>query len=74
MADNKEFIDAIKEASEIAFGYQLRRLFVTLLGINTIAKPGAIWNSTWSVLCDGILYQKRKDLNCPGIVHYNLFN
>jgi len=74
LADDKEFIDAIKEASEIASGYQLRRLFVTLLGMNTISKPNVVWNSTWSVLCEVILYQKRKNLNCPGILYYYLFN
>jgi len=30
LANDKEYIDAIKEASEFASGYQLRRLFVTL--------------------------------------------
>jgi len=74
LTDDKEFIDAIKEASEIASGYQLRRLFVTLLGTNTMSKPDVVWNSTWSVLCDGILYQKRKDLNCPDILYCYLFN
>ena len=74
LADDKEFIDAIKEASEIAFRYQLRRLFVTLLGTNTMLKLDVVWNSTWSVLCDEILYQKRKDLNCPGILYSYLFS
>jgi len=42
LADDKEFIDTIKEASEIAPGYQLRRLFVTLLAMNTILKPDVV--------------------------------
>jgi len=74
LTDDKEFIDAIKEASEIAYEYQLRRLFVTLLGMSTMSKPDVVWNSTWNVLCDGILYQKRKDLNYPGILYCYLFN
>ena len=45
LADDKEYIDAIKEASEFASGYQLRRLFVTLLSMNTISKPDIVWNS-----------------------------
>jgi len=45
LADDKKIIDAIKEVSEIAFGYQLKRLFVTLLGMNTISKPNVVWNS-----------------------------
>jgi len=69
LAHDKEYIDAIKEASEFASGYQLRRLFVTLLAMNTISKPDVVWNSTWSVLCDEILYQKGKELNLPGIVY-----
>jgi len=32
--DDKEYIDAIKKASEFSSTYQLRRLFVTLLAIH----------------------------------------
>jgi len=46
LADDKEYIDAIKEASEFASGYELRRLFVTLLSMNTISNPNVAWNST----------------------------
>jgi len=42
LAYYKEFVDAINEASEIASEYQLRRLFVTLLGMNTISKPDVV--------------------------------
>ena len=73
LADDKEYIDAIKEASEFASSYQLRRLFVTLLLMNRISKPDVVWSSTWSVLCDGILYQKRKEMNLPGIVYCHFF-
>jgi len=38
LTNDKEFIDVIKETSEIASRYQIRRLFVTLLGMNTISK------------------------------------
>jgi len=44
---------------------QLRRLFVALLIINTMSKPNVVWDATWTLLADGILYQKRKDLNIP---------
>jgi len=71
LADDKEYIDAIKEASEFASAYQLRRLFVTLLSMNTISKPDVVWNSTWRLLCNGILYQKRKEMNLSAIVYCN---
>jgi len=66
LADDKEFIDAIKEASHLASGNQLRRLFVALLIMNTMSKPNVVWDATWTLLVDGILYQKRKDLNILG--------
>ena len=66
MVDDKELIDAIKEASHLAFGNQLIRLFVSLLIMNTMSKPKVVWDANWNLLADGILYQKRKDLNIPG--------
>lgn len=46
LADDKEFIDVIIEANELASGHQLRRLFVTLLLMNTMTTPYRVWNST----------------------------
>ena len=66
MVDDKEFIDAIKEASHITYGNQLRRLFVSFLIMNTMSKQKVVWDATWNLLADGILYQKIKDLNLPG--------
>ena len=66
LADDIEFIDAIKEASHLASGNQLRRLFVSLLILNTISKPKVVWDATWNILADGIVYQKMKHLNIPG--------
>ena len=65
LADDKEFIDAIKEASHLASGNQLRRLFFYLLIMNTMSKPKVVWDATWNLIADGILYQKRKHLNIP---------
>lgn len=70
--DDREFIDAITEASEIASRNQLRRLFVTLLVMNTMSKPFSVWNSTWRLLSDGILYERRKVLNLPGNNYLNI--
>jgi len=60
LRDDKEFIDAIKEASELVFGHELRRLFVSLLFMNTMSKPDVVWNASWKLLSDGILYHKMK--------------
>ena len=67
LAEDKEFIDAIIEASTLASGTQLRRLFVTLLLMNTMSRPEEVWNKTWKLLSDDIVYKKRKEFNLPGI-------
>lgn len=36
LGDDKEFNDAIKEESELAYGNELRTLFVTLLIMNNV--------------------------------------
>lgn len=68
LADDKEFIDAVIEASDLASGKQLRKLFVTLLVMNTMTDPTKVWKSTWKLLCDGILYERRRNLQVPGIL------
>ena len=38
LRDDKEFIDSIIESNNLASGIQLRRLFVTLLLMNTMSR------------------------------------
>lgn len=64
--DDREFIHAIIDASEVGTRNQLRRLFVTLLVMNSMTNPFVVWESTWKYLSDGILYERRKSLNYPG--------
>lgn len=66
LADDKEYIDGIIEASKTYSGNEIRKLFVRLLIMSTMTKPDVVWNSTWNLLADGILYQRRKVLNIPG--------
>ncbi|XP_004501122.1 uncharacterized protein, partial [Cicer arietinum] len=67
LQDDNEFVYAITEASQLASGHQLRRLFVILLFMNSMTNPFVVWEATWKLLCDGILYEKRKMLNNPGL-------
>ncbi|XP_057430864.1 uncharacterized protein LOC130723720 [Lotus japonicus] len=66
LADDKEFIDAIKESSKLGSGHQLRRLFATLLFMCTMSIPDLVWNVTWRLLADGILHERRRRLQIPG--------
>nr|KAJ0202598.1 hypothetical protein LSAT_V11C500253590 [Lactuca sativa] len=65
--DDKEYIDAIKEASHSGSGFYLRFLFATLLMCNSMSKPEVVWENTWEYLSDGILYNQRQKLKSPGI-------
>jgi hypothetical protein len=67
LKDDKEFIAGIKEVSNLASGFQMRLLFVRLLIMDTMTKPDVVWNATWRLLADGIIYHRRKTLNIPGI-------
>ncbi|XP_074282420.1 uncharacterized protein LOC141606935 [Silene latifolia] len=62
LGDDKEYIDAIKEASEWGSGYYLRNLFATLLLANSLVKPELVWEETWPLLSDDILYRRRREL------------
>ncbi|XP_074289497.1 uncharacterized protein LOC141614650 [Silene latifolia] len=62
LGDDKEYIDAIEEASRWGSGSYLRNLFVTLLLSAAIAMPSKVWEKTWKHLSDDILYQQRNAL------------
>ncbi|XP_068504571.1 uncharacterized protein [Phaseolus vulgaris] len=75
LADDKKFIDAIIESNDLASGNQLRRLFLTLLLMNIMSRLDEVWNKTWKLLSDDILYQKRKEFVLPEMseMHCSLF-
>ena len=64
--DDKEFIEAINEASNWASASYLRKLFVTMLLSNTLASPEVVWNTTWHLLCEDIIYQCQSRLQLHG--------
>ncbi|XP_022007740.1 uncharacterized protein LOC110907007 [Helianthus annuus] len=58
--DDKEYVNAVKEASTWSTEDFLRTFFVMLLLSNSISRPGVFWSETKSLLCEDILYQQRK--------------
>ena len=57
--DDKEWDDAIKQASNWALGKQLRELFATLLLFCEVTDPYALWMANWELLSDDIQYRQK---------------
>jgi hypothetical protein len=66
LKDDEEFKDGLREAFTTATGGQMRHMFVRLLNMNTMNNPYDVWISSWKLLCDGILYNRRRELDLPG--------
>jgi hypothetical protein len=70
LKDDQEFKDALTESYRTASGYQMRCIFVRMLNMNTMSNPYDVWKSSWKLLADGILYNRRRALKLPGIKIY----
>ncbi|XP_076893885.1 uncharacterized protein LOC143546014 [Bidens hawaiensis] len=65
--DDSEYIEAIKEVSHSGTGFYIRSLFVTMLTSHSLSRPDVVWNNTWELLSNGILYNQRRMLNSPDL-------
>ncbi|KAI9084922.1 hypothetical protein K1719_033095 [Acacia pycnantha] len=50
--DDKEYIDAIKEASSWASGNYLRHLFTSMLLSHCLSQPAIVWEQTKEFICE----------------------
>ncbi|XP_022030654.1 uncharacterized protein LOC110931576 [Helianthus annuus] len=66
--DDNEYIECIKESSFTGNGHYLRSLFGTLLLSNTLSRPEVVWEKTWELMSEDILYNMRKDTGMSGFV------
>ncbi|XP_022019542.1 ATP-dependent DNA helicase pif1-like [Helianthus annuus] len=66
--DDNEYIECIKESSFTGNGHYLRSLFGTLLLSNTLSRPEVVWEKTWELMSEDILYNMRKDTDMSGFV------
>ncbi|XP_074313469.1 uncharacterized protein LOC141648643 [Silene latifolia] len=62
---DKEWHDAIQEASRWATAAQLRQLFVTMLLFCEVSDPLELWNGNWKHLSDDVLHRQRTILRYP---------
>ena len=60
LQDDKEFVEAIKEAKDWGTTNYLRKLFVLMLLTGAITKPEELWNQTWNWLAEDIAYHYKK--------------
>ncbi|XP_057440582.1 uncharacterized protein LOC130732585 [Lotus japonicus] len=63
LKDDGEYINSILDVRIISSGFYCRGLFVSFLLANSMSNPLKVWNETWHVLVDGILYDLRKKHN-----------
>ncbi|KAL1321121.1 hypothetical protein AAHE18_14G105700 [Arachis hypogaea] len=73
--DDREYIETIKEASCWGLGDYLRKLFTVMLMSNSVSRPEHVWEETWKLLSDDILYNERKlskNLGSPLILKIQL--
>ncbi|XP_019198166.1 PREDICTED: uncharacterized protein LOC109191991 [Ipomoea nil] len=76
ISDEKEYIDAIVEASQWSTASTLRRLFVILLTSSSLSHPEKVWDVVWPHLCDDAEYNQRRvsaipDLRLPDVEKQN---
>ena len=60
LQDDREFVEAIKEAKDWGTTNYLRKLFVLMLLSGAITKPAELWNQTWNWLAEDIAYHYKK--------------
>lgn len=66
--DDKEWHEAIQEASHWAMPYQLRELFVTMLLFCEVTDVASLWEHNYEQLSEDILRKKRKLFQHPGLL------
>jgi len=72
LSDDREYIDAITEASMWGSGTFLRRMFAILMLSSKLSRPEVVWNTTSPNLVDDILHIQRRLLGAQG-KHYHIF-
>uniref|UniRef100_A0A0R0LIE8 ATP-dependent DNA helicase n=1 Tax=Glycine max TaxID=3847 RepID=A0A0R0LIE8_SOYBN len=60
LQDDREFVEAIKEAKDWGTTNYLRKLFVLMLLSGVITKPEELWSQTWNWLAEDIAYHYKK--------------
>ncbi|KAI9092285.1 hypothetical protein K1719_027785 [Acacia pycnantha] len=65
--DDKEYIDAIKEASSWASGNYLRHFFTSMLLSHCLSQPAIVWEQTKEFICEDLLHINHGDQRFQGM-------
>ncbi|XP_033145381.1 uncharacterized protein LOC103844994 [Brassica rapa] len=67
MDDDKEFVEAIKDANDCSPATYARKLFAIMLVSKSLSQPHVVWEATWEYLTDDILYKKQQETGRPNM-------
>ncbi|XP_048591500.1 uncharacterized protein LOC106431909 [Brassica napus] len=65
--DDKEYIEGLKECAFWASGAFVRNLYANMLVSGSLSFPKLVWDSTFDILSEDVLYLERKKRRNPGI-------
>ena len=68
LGDDKEWIEALSSAVNVASSPQLRQLFVTIILYCDVVDPKTLFDSHWLNMYDDILYSLRKTFAIPDMI------
>ncbi|KAH1147779.1 hypothetical protein GYH30_042763 [Glycine max] len=70
LQDDREYVEAMKEAKDWGTTNYLRKLFVLILLTGVMSKPEEVWNQCWHLLADDIAYRHSRSTMNPEL-HIN---
>ncbi|CAN6678727.1 unnamed protein product [Malus baccata var. baccata] len=68
LGDDKEWIEALSSAVNVASSPQLRQLFVTIILYCDVVNPETLFDTHWQNMYDDILYNLRKTFAIPDMI------
>lgn len=76
LGNDLEWRSALEEASHWSSPFNLRQLFVTLVMYCEVGDPKKLWDDSWELMSDDILYRLKKmlDINSLRMPHQDLQN
>lgn len=72
LGNDREYIGAIKEVSELGSDHFLWKLLVIMFLSDAFNYPANVWDQSWFLLSDGILHEQRQITHNPVVLRLTL--